>query len=73
MSDRMSLPRRGEDCAPVDGNRDGNGNGGNAPFSADELLILKRAYAEGKASGDGKTVDPHAFLEQLKVKASPRG
>lgn len=42
-------------------------------FRALELERLKQAYAEGKASGDGETVDPAAFLASLKAERSAGG
>ena len=36
------------------------------------LETLKRAYAEGKASGPGRTVDPATMLHDLKVEAHRR-
>jgi antitoxin ParD1/3/4 len=40
---------------------------------AAEDARLKRAYDEGIASGPGKTIDPVAFLAELKEKAAKRG
>jgi antitoxin ParD1/3/4 len=38
-----------------------------------ELEQLKRAYAEGKASGEGEAIDPVTFLKGLKAERSARG
>lgn len=37
-----------------------------------ELEHLKRAFAEGKASGEGEAVDPVDFLKGLKAERSAR-
>lgn len=38
-----------------------------------EIEQLKRAYAEGKASGEPEDVDPVEFLKELKAERSGRG
>lgn len=38
-----------------------------------EIENLKRAYLEGKASGDGEDVERAAFLRELKAERSARG
>ena len=38
-----------------------------------ELEQLKRAYAEGKASGEPQEIDPDAFLKELKAERAARG
>ncbi|MGO4439977.1 type II toxin-antitoxin system ParD family antitoxin [Rhizobium sp. RAF56] len=38
-----------------------------------ELEQLKRAYDQGKASGEGEDVDPVVFLNGLKADRSARG
>lgn len=38
-----------------------------------ELERLKRAYAEGIASGEGEEVDPDTFLRELKAGRRGRG
>jgi len=38
-----------------------------------ELERLKRAYDEGKSSGEGEEIDPTAFLQSLKAERSGRG
>jgi antitoxin ParD1/3/4 len=38
-----------------------------------ELENLKRAYAEGMASGEGRSVDRSAFLQALKTQRSAGG
>lgn len=38
-----------------------------------EIENLRRAYLEGKASGEGEDVEPVAFLEELKAEHSTRG
>ena len=37
-----------------------------------ELERLKRAYAEGMASGEGEEVDPDTFLQELKAERHRR-
>ncbi len=37
-----------------------------------ELEHLRRAYADGKASGEGESVDRHEFLRGLKQERSSR-
>ncbi|KQS83864.1 MULTISPECIES: type II toxin-antitoxin system ParD family antitoxin [unclassified Rhizobium] len=37
-----------------------------------ELEMLKREYAEGKASGEPEKVDPVEFLEELKAERARR-
>ncbi|MGO4832353.1 type II toxin-antitoxin system ParD family antitoxin [Rhizobiaceae sp. 2RAB30] len=38
-----------------------------------EIENLKRAYLEGKASGEGEDVEREAFLRELKAERSARG
>ena len=38
-----------------------------------EIEQLKRAYAEGKASGEPEEVDPDEFLKELKAERAGRG
>ncbi|AHG48080.1 CopG family transcripitonal regulator (plasmid) [Rhizobium leguminosarum bv. trifolii CB782] len=38
-----------------------------------ELEMLKREYAEGKASGEPEEVDPARFLQELKAERAARG
>lgn len=38
-----------------------------------EIEQLKRAYAEGKASGEPVEIDPDAFLKELKAERAGRG
>lgn len=38
-----------------------------------ELEQLRRAYAEGKGSGKPESVDPKAFLKELKSERADRG
>ncbi len=38
-----------------------------------EIENLKRAYFEGKASGEGEDVEPVAFLQELKAECSAGG
>jgi antitoxin ParD1/3/4 len=38
-----------------------------------EIENLRRAYLEGKASGEGEDVEPVAFLQELKAEHSIRG
>lgn len=38
-----------------------------------EITRLKKAYEEGKASGEGREINPDAFLAELKAEARSRG
>lgn len=38
-----------------------------------ELEQLRRAYRDGKASGEGEDIDPATFLKGLKAERSKRG